>query len=144
MALLQPLLGDDAQQLPAWKSWLAHVRVFEMVMRFAFTLTDVASLDQLIVEHHTAFLNVPEYSNLWKPKHHFATHVTVDIFRYGPCRGYWCMAFEGFNRIVKDAALLSNFRAEDEFVIDHWIFKSAKRMHEELHNNWLHEYDDYD
>ena len=69
---------------------------------------------------------VSEYNGLWKPKHHFETHLPVDLLRFGPLRGYWCMSFEGFNEIVKQATEISNYRSEDMFVLEHWMMKSAK------------------
>ena len=38
------------------------------------------------------------------------------------------MSFEGFNKIVKQATELSNYRSEDVFVMEHWVMKSAKRL----------------
>ena len=78
-----------------------------------------------------SFLNalttqVPEYKGLWKPKHHFATHLAVEIMRAGPLRGFWCMSFEGFNKVVKQATEISNYRNEDIFVLEHWMMRSAK------------------
>lgn len=69
------------------------------------------------------------------------THLVVDMMRFGPSRGYCCFAFEGFNKVVKAAATISNFRAEDVFVIEHWMFKSAKRMQNALHMDWASEYE---
>ena len=45
------------------------------------------------------------------------------------------MSFEGFNKIVKQATELSNYRGEDMFVLEHWMMKSAKvlrRMRDEV------------
>ena len=74
---------------------------------------------------------VPEYNGLWKPKHHFETHVPIDLLRFGPPRGYWCMSFEGFNKIVKQATEISNYRSEDLFVMNHWVMKSASKLRQE-------------
>ena len=41
---------------------------------------------------------------------------------------FWCMSFEGFNKIVKQATELSNYRNEDVFVMEHWMMKSAKKL----------------
>ena len=38
------------------------------------------------------------------------------------------MSFEGFNKIVKQATELSNYRGEDVFVMEHWVVKSAKKL----------------
>ena len=38
------------------------------------------------------------------------------------------MSFEGFNKIVKQATEISNYRSEDIFVLEHWMMKSAKKL----------------
>ena len=38
------------------------------------------------------------------------------------------MSFEGFNKLVKQATELSNYRGEDVFVMEHWVVKSAKKL----------------
>ena len=131
-----------------------------MALRFTFSLADVMKLDELVKAHHRAFLKasppqashlaraltsitscsrasqVPEYSGLWKPKHHFATHLAVELLRYGPLRGFWCMSFEGFNKVVKQATELSNYRNEDMFVLEHWMVKSAKVLRRMRDESW--------
>ena len=82
-----------------------------------------------------------EYEGFWKPKHHFCTHLAVELLRFGAMRGYWCMAHEGFNRVVKGAASLSQWRSEDIFVIEHWVMKSGRKMRGLLREEWLTEYD---
>jgi hypothetical protein len=69
---------------------------------------------------------VKEYKGLWKPKHHFATHLAVEVLRARPLRGFWCMSFEVFNKLVKQATELSNYRNEDVFVLEYWVMRSAK------------------
>ena len=46
------------------------------------------------------------------------------------------MAFEGFNKIVKQATELSNYRGEDMFVLEHLIMKSAKILMELGESAW--------
>jgi hypothetical protein len=58
IALLSPLLSDEAKKTPYWKAWVAHVRVLEMSLRSSFSLADVTLLDQCITEHHQLFLKV--------------------------------------------------------------------------------------
>ena len=58
IALLSPLLSDEAKKTPYWKAWVAHVRVLEMSLRSSFSLADVTLLDQCITEHHRLFLKV--------------------------------------------------------------------------------------
>jgi hypothetical protein len=50
------------------------------------------------------------------------------------------MAHEGFNRVVKGASSLSQWRSEDIFVIEHWVMKSGREMRGQLHADWLAEY----
>ena len=38
------------------------------------------------------------------------------------------MSFEGFNKIVKEAVEISNYRSEDVFCLEHWMMKSAKQL----------------
>ena len=52
----------------------------------------------------------------------------VDLLRFGPPRGYWCMSFEGFMKVIKQATEISNYRSEDVFVLEHWMMKSAKKL----------------
>mgnify|MGYP003988397729 CR=1 FL=1 len=60
----------------------------------------------------------------------FLDHVVFDTYRFGPPRGYWCMAFEAFNGIVKRAANRSNFKNELLSLMVHWSMKSAICMSE--------------
>jgi len=85
-------------------------------------------LDRLIVEHQQLFLSVPEYQGLWKPKHHFAQHVPMDIRRYGPPRHYWCMGFEAYNQLIKNLAQMTNFKTPLVSVCNFWIAKSARNL----------------
>ena len=82
-------------------------------------------------------VQVPEYEGLRKPKHHFLTHLALDIYRYGPPRGYWCMSFEAFNAVVKRAANRSNFKDEVESVMRFWSMKSAIALKKQSTGNWL-------
>ena len=56
----------------------------------------VKRLDTLQIEHSQLFARVAEYSGLRRPKHHFMTHLALDVWRFGPPRGYWCFGFEGY------------------------------------------------
>jgi hypothetical protein len=46
------------------------------------------------------------------------------------------MSFEGFNKLIKQAAELSNYRAEDVFVLEHWVFKSARMLRRKRDRAW--------
>jgi hypothetical protein len=80
IALLSPLLSDEAKQTPYWKAWVAHVRMLEMSLRSSFSLADVTRLDELIMEHHRLFLRVrvPQCVSLCvTPQHTHVLHGTL-------------------------------------------------------------------
>ena len=87
----------------AWLSWKALHSEVAAAFSTSFTHASVVDLDRLIYTHHTCFLAVDAYRNaeLWKPKHNFAQLITIDILLFGPMVGYWCMRFEGMNKIMK-------------------------------------------
>ena len=58
IALLSPLLSEEAKQTPYWKSWVAHVRMVEAMTRTEFTLASVTQLDELVKKHQKLFLKV--------------------------------------------------------------------------------------
>ena len=61
-----------------------------------------------------------------------------DSICFGPPRGFWCMSFEGFNKIVKQATEISNYRQEDLFVLEHWMLKSARVLRRKRDAGWKH------
>ena len=108
--LLTPLLAsagglDDI----VWQCWLAFARAVSFMERPSFSFDDVLQLDRYIYYHQTRFVRIPEYASLWKPKHHFMTHVPLNILLFGPPRGYWCMRFEAMYQILKSIAAGSNY-----------------------------------
>ena len=82
-------------------------------------------MDDLVLEYLALFEQVPEYVGFYRPKHHFLQHLARDAWRYGPPRGYWCFGFEGFNRVVKHGAKLSNFKSESRSVMQYWSVRSG-------------------
>ena len=46
------------------------------------------------------------------------------------------MSFEGFNKLIKQACEISNYRGEDVFVLEHWMMKSAKRLRAKRDELW--------
>ena len=77
IALLGPMLSDEAKQTSYWKAWVAHVRVLEMALRDHYSLGDVTCLDDLILQHHSLFLKVP-LSAACHPAHLAALAATAD------------------------------------------------------------------
>ena len=73
-----------------------------------------------------ACAQVSEYAGLEKPKHHMALHVVRDIERNGPPRGFWCMAFEAFNQVIKKMFNKSNYKSAAVSVADFWSMRSAR------------------
>ena len=103
---------------------------------------DVHTLNELILTHQERFSEVPQYANLTKPKHHFLTHLVVDVFRYGPVRGFWCMSFEAFNAVVKRAAIRCNFKDVDTSVVKFLSMKCAMALTRKRAMCWLSDMDD--
>lgn len=110
LGFLGPLLSDDAKKHTVWLSWVAHIEYFVMLMQTSFTQNNLDVLQQKIIYAHKLFLKVPEFTQLWIPKHHYALHFVEDMRRFGPARFYWCMRFEAKNQEFKKAALTGNFK----------------------------------
>ena len=110
---------------PAWRSWLKLVELFALVVQHSLALTDIERIDDLVLEHSALFDAVPEYAGLKRPKHHFAQHLALDAWRFGPPRGYWCFGFEGFNKVIKKGASLSNWKDETVSIMKYWSVRSA-------------------
>jgi hypothetical protein len=126
--IIRPLLPKGATRSPIWLAWMAHLRYFSALMQPSFTDSSIDALDGLIFDAHTQFLNIPEYKAIWLPKFHFAQHFPIDIRRFGPPRGYWCMRHEAKNQAFKKAGLSSDFKQVAKAVAHHWAIASAERL----------------
>ena len=111
---------------PAWLCWLKLVELHSVVIQHKLKVSDIERIDDLVVEHSQLFDLVPEYNGLKRPKHHFLTHLAMDIWRYGPPRGYWCFGFEGFNKVIKRGARSSNWKDPTMSVMRYWSCRSAR------------------
>ena len=89
-AILSPLLTEQMKVHPAWLCWLKLVELFALVVQHRLEVADIERIDDLVLEHSALFDAVPEYAGLKRPKHHFAQHLALDAWRFGPPRGY-CM-----------------------------------------------------
>jgi len=107
------LLGQFVQDWSAdfWRCWLLHVEYVLLMLSDAFSYEDVRRLDSLIYEHQTLFLSIPSHNQFWVPKHHFVTHVPLDILFWGPPRNFWCMMLESENQVFKQVGKHSNFKS---------------------------------
>ena len=94
-------------------------------MKTSFTTAEVHQLDSLINTAQRLFLDIPEYSKMWKPKSHFAQHIPPDIFMFGPPRGVWCMRFEAKNYEHKKAATLGNWLEIPRQIAKFWARRTA-------------------
>ena len=91
--ILDPLLTDAMRAHPAWASWVKLVELWSVVVQHTLMAADVERIDELQLQHSALFDQVPEYNGLKRPKHHFLSHLALDVWRYGPPRGYWCFGF---------------------------------------------------
>ena len=124
--IFTPLLTPDLLRHPAWASWCKLVELFSVVVQHKLTVQDVQVIDDLQLEYTRLFNLVPEYVGYRRPKHHFLSHLAVDVWRFGPPRGYWCFGFEAFNKVLKAGAKRSNYRATSLSVMRHWSVVSAR------------------
>ena len=130
LEILRPLLRRHPSSFDSaeYKAWVAHVRYFAALVKRSFTDQSIAALDAMIYHAHSLFLKIAAYSQLWKPKNHFAQHIPGDIQRFGPPRTYWCMRFEAKNQDHKKAANTGNFKNVAQTVATFWAERSAHRL----------------
>ena len=133
IAILVPLLSDEMKQHPAWASWCKLVELFALSVQHKLDVSDIERVDDLVLEYNGLFNKVPEYAGLRRPKHHFLSHLALDIWRYGPPRGYWCFGFESFNKVIKAGAKRSNFKAETVSCMRYWSMRNARSMAQHLY-----------
>ena len=128
LEILRPLLSAVALQSAEYKAWVAHVHYFAALMKRSFTDATISAVDALIYRAQRLFLGIAAYSELWKPKNHFAQHIPGDIRLFGPPRTYWCMRFEAKNQDHKRAANTGNFKNTPGTVAKFWAERSAHRL----------------
>lgn len=126
--LLGPLLTPEMREHPAWASWCKLVQLWTLVVQHSLDVSDVARIDALQLEHSALFDKVPQYNGLKRPKHHFLSHLPLDVWRYGPPRGYWSFGFEHFNKVLKDGARRCHWKNESVSMMRYWSLWSARRL----------------
>ena len=122
---LVAILNGSSDRATPWLSWLQLVKVTVLTLKYSYTMAEVRQLDESIVEHQRIFTSINEYELLYKPKHHFTTHLPHDIVMYGPLRHFWCFRFEAMNQVIKLIAQGSNYMNLNKRIADYWCFKSA-------------------
>ena len=137
IALLCPLLAvTGGLQSAVWACWESFARVVAYIERPTFTYEDILQLDRYIYYWQARFVRIPQYADLWKPKHHFITHIPMDILFFGPPRGYWCMRFEALYQILKAFAQGSNYRQLYFRIAEFWKLKSERDLHSGVTHSW--------
>ena len=111
---------------PAWASWCKLVELFAVVMQHELDMSDVVRIDDLALEYLRLFRLVSEYRGFVRPKHHFLAHLAIDLWRYGPARGYMCFGFEAFNKVLKSGAEMSNHKNTAVSIMTYWSMWSAR------------------
>ena len=124
--IIDPLLNDELRMNPAWISWVKLAELFTLSVQHELHYDDIKGIDDLVLEHSRLFDEVPEYNGLKRPKHHFCSHLAMDVYRFGPPRGYWCFGYEAFNRIIKCGAKRSNWKNVTLSVMQYWSARSAR------------------
>ena len=133
--IMLPLIGDTSD--PLWQCWVAHIKYLNVLMQHTLTYSDILTLDRLIYEHQQLFLECTEYgARMYKPKNHFATHFSMDIYNHGPVRHYWCMRFEALNQLFKNFAKGGAFRNTCGRVSDMWCIRAAMEAYFGTRSNW--------
>ena len=111
-----------------WHCLTLHVKIIALMMQHSITESQIYLLDDYIFQHQELFLKIPWYKDLFKPKHHMATHLPLDALRFGPPRHYWCMRFETMNGVFKNIALGGNFKSVLKRCAEFWCVKTAMNM----------------
>ena len=135
--VLEPLLTDAMRQHPAWASWVKLCELFAVCVQHEFHVDDIERIDDLQVEYIALFNAVPEYAGLYRPKHHFLSHLPHDLWLYGPFRGFWTFGFESFNKVIKKGASQSNWQREQLAVMQYWSMWSARQIVRKQRSTYL-------
>ena len=118
--ILRPFLPRNAISFPFWLSWVKHVEILTCVLKPSFTYPELLRLQDTLCDWHTNFFLVDEYKEFWKPKFHWAMHLPLDIWRFGPPRLNWCMAYEAKNQPLKRGCKRSNFKNAPKSTAEFW------------------------
>lgn len=134
LVVLRPLVKDATDAV--WRCWKLMVAITMACMQHSFSRAHVELLDRLIVKHQQLFLSIPEYAHLFKPKHHFCSHIPLDILRFGPARHYWCMRFEAMNQVFKQIAKGGSFRDTCKRCAEFFSLRGTLGIRYGLHERW--------
>ena len=112
-AMLLPILPTGVLQHRIWKCFELHTQYFSILLQTSFSRADIVQLDKLIYTQQEMFLAIPQYSQLWRPKNHYAQHFPIDIINFGPPTFYSELKYEMRHQRIKRDAQDGNFKAVD-------------------------------
>ena len=122
--ILRPLLPENAKEYAFWRSWLCLVEIVSALVTPTFTWSSLEALQQTLVDWHTSFDAVPQYAGFWVPKFHWAMHLALDIWKFGPPRLNWCFQYEGKNQPLKRGCKRSNYHNPAKSTAEFWCESS--------------------
>ena len=108
-----------------WKAWVQHHHIVSAFMRTSFSMSDLMTLEQMVIRGEELHFAVPEYHDTWIPKCHWATHLALDIYRFGPPRFLWVMLMEMKNAHFKRGCKRSNNHDPVKATARFWVDQSA-------------------
>ena len=97
---------------------------------------------EVLTELNNAFLKAFEAMEEWqdggfpKPKFQPADHLAESLDEFAPPRGYWCMSFEGYLKILKPMFKMCNWKAAPTTVAKHWHIKSVMHYRDPQRGSW--------
>jgi hypothetical protein len=86
-----------------WKSVCMMLHFLFMCMMQEYT-RDVLEWMERFYSEYLGVFETAWGKEAGKPKHHFATHIPVDIYNWGPAVHYWCMRYEAKHQWFKRLA----------------------------------------
>lgn len=125
--------GDNGWDTDVWQCWMEHQSYFCKLLSTRWTLEDVRELDVAIYKQQTRFLGIPQYYDLWMPKHHYAQHFPLDILLWGPPIYYCCLMFEMENGVFKKAGSHCNRKNLLESCVQPVLIKRAMELRDGVH-----------
>ena len=75
-----------------------------------------------------------------KPKFHPGLHLEVALDEFGPFRGFWCMSFEGYLKVLKPMFKMTNWMAAPTSVAKHWATKAVMHYRDPERGSWYTSY----
>ena len=70
--ILETFVPVEQRQHRVWLCFCLHMQYVELLLHDSFDREKIALLDRLIYAQRTLFLSISQYSELWKPKNHYA------------------------------------------------------------------------